>query len=78
MRRGATNWVCFSGDDDDEELEEGEWIPEEDFEPHEDNFDQGFSILIMFFSFAFTLHHDCFIVYDYRHIKATQIIIPIK
>ncbi|XP_033141987.1 uncharacterized protein LOC103841186 isoform X3 [Brassica rapa] len=32
--------LSANGDDDDEELEEGEWIPEEDFEPHEDNFDQ--------------------------------------
>ncbi|CAN8276241.1 unnamed protein product [Cochlearia groenlandica] len=28
-------------DDDEEELEEGEWIPEEDFDPQEDNFDEA-------------------------------------
>ncbi|CAA7019937.1 unnamed protein product [Microthlaspi erraticum] len=30
-----------TGDDDAEELEEGEWIPEEDFDPQEDNFDEA-------------------------------------
>ncbi|CAH8380187.1 unnamed protein product [Eruca vesicaria subsp. sativa] len=32
--------LSANGDDDSEELEEGEWIPEEDFDPQEDNFDQ--------------------------------------
>ncbi|KAL0726362.1 hypothetical protein Bca4012_022455 [Brassica carinata] len=32
--------LSANGDDDAEELEEGEWIPEEDFDPQEDNFDQ--------------------------------------
>ncbi|CAB80131.1 hypothetical protein [Arabidopsis thaliana] len=30
-----------SGDDDAEELEEGEWIPEEDFDPQEENFGEA-------------------------------------
>lgn len=45
LREEATNCVCPSGDDDAEELEEGEWIPEEDFDPQEDNFDEGFFLL---------------------------------
>uniref|UniRef100_A0A1J3CJE0 G-patch domain-containing protein n=1 Tax=Noccaea caerulescens TaxID=107243 RepID=A0A1J3CJE0_NOCCA len=32
--------LSANGDDDAEELEEGEWIPEEDFDPQEDNFDE--------------------------------------
>ncbi|XP_024005766.1 uncharacterized protein LOC18029120 isoform X2 [Eutrema salsugineum] len=33
--------LSANGDDDAEELEEGEWIPEEDFDPQEDNFDEA-------------------------------------
>ncbi|KAF2541572.1 hypothetical protein F2Q68_00028914, partial [Brassica cretica] len=32
--------LSANGDDDAEELEEGEWIPEDDFDPQEDYFDQ--------------------------------------
>ena len=55
LRRGATNCVCFSGDDDAEELEEGEWIPEDDFDPQEDYFDQGFCF---FFLYKLILNHE--------------------
>lgn len=41
LRREATNCVCSPGDDDAEELEDGEWIPEEDFDPQAENFDEG-------------------------------------
>ncbi|KAL1215787.1 SUPPRESSOR OF ABI3-5 [Cardamine amara subsp. amara] len=33
--------LSANGDNDVEELEEGEWIPEEDFDPEEENFDQA-------------------------------------
>lgn len=58
------NCVCSPGDYDAEELEEGEWIPEEDFDPKEENFDEGFFSL-MFLSFAFTLIHIGFLGYGY-------------
>ncbi|XP_010447131.1 PREDICTED: uncharacterized protein LOC104729820 isoform X1 [Camelina sativa] len=32
--------LSANGDDEAEELEEGEWIPEEDFDPQEDNFNE--------------------------------------
>ncbi|XP_056859826.1 uncharacterized protein LOC108842331 isoform X1 [Raphanus sativus] len=35
--------LSANGDDDAEELEEGEWIPEDDFDPQQDNFDQDVS-----------------------------------
>ncbi|CAH2076914.1 unnamed protein product [Thlaspi arvense] len=42
---GANNqdyqMLSANGDDDAEELEEGEWIPEEDFDPQEENFDEA-------------------------------------
>ncbi|KAL9289087.1 putative G-patch domain, OCRE domain-containing protein [Arabidopsis thaliana] len=42
---GENNQDCqmlsANGDDDAEELEEGEWIPEEDFDPQEENFGEA-------------------------------------
>lgn len=48
LRREATNCVCSPGDDDAEELEKGEWIPEEDFDPQEENFGEGFYLFCSF------------------------------